>query len=426
MKTRIALVLTAALLIAAGTAVGQEWQLYNTDNSGIVDNAVRSISIDNLGTKWIGTATGLNSFDGVEWKTYTDADKLANNSVNDIAFEITSYGPEIWVATDGGVSVVSVVPDAVTFATPYTSDNTGLINNRVTSAAVDANGVKWFGTDGGLSLFSGSEWTSYDELTLLSKNEILSIAVSANGWVYMGTDGAGVSRFDGVTSASPIDTDWSGIASDKVTAAYITADGTQWFGTDKGFSKHEGTETKENWTTWTTGEGLAGNYVYDIAEDSKGVLWIGTDGGISSYDGEMKKIELPEAVMVYSITIDDYDHFWLGTDKGMAFYNPYETAVEDEEEMPVALSLSGVYPNPFNPSATIEFNLAESGTVELSVYNLAGQKVRSLVEDTRAAGVHGVVWDGCDEFGNRVSSGVYIARLSMGNTVSTTSMTLVK
>lgn len=70
-----------------------------------------------------------------------------------------------------------------------------------------------------------------------------------------------------------------------------------------------------------------------------------------------------------------------------------------------------IYPNPFNPSATISYTLPEAGPVELSIYNLKGQLVKTLADGTQTYGNHSAVWDGRDRFGGEASSGIYLCRL---------------
>jgi len=77
-------------------------------------------------------------------------------------------------------------------------------------------------------------------------------------------------------------------------------------------------------------------------------------------------------------------------------------------------------PNPFNPSTTLYFGLKENAQVELSIYNLRGQKVITLVNKELNAGNHSVVWEGKDATGNYVSSGIYFSRLKIGNSWSKT------
>lgn len=78
---------------------------------------------------------------------------------------------------------------------------------------------------------------------------------------------------------------------------------------------------------------------------------------------------------------------------------------------PSTYTLSQNYPNPFNPETQIAYSLAEAGRVRLTIYNLLGQKVRSLVDATQATGSYEVRWDGRDEAGRRLATGVYLYRL---------------
>lgn len=75
--------------------------------------------------------------------------------------------------------------------------------------------------------------------------------------------------------------------------------------------------------------------------------------------------------------------------------------------IPVDSYLSKVYPNPFNPSTTLQYGIKETGQVKISVFNARGQLIRTLVNQNKIAGTYQIVWDGKDNNGNLVSSGVY-------------------
>ncbi len=97
-----------------------------------------------------------------------------------------------------------------------------------------------------------------------------------------------------------------------------------------------------------------------------------------------------------------------------------------EQDSPSAFALNAPFPNPFNPTTTISFTLAEPGFAELAVFNSSGQKIRTLAANTFSAGSHAVVWDGRDDNGGALSSGVYFSRLTTGNTTLARRMTLLK
>jgi hypothetical protein len=90
-------------------------------------------------------------------------------------------------------------------------------------------------------------------------------------------------------------------------------------------------------------------------------------------------------------------------------------------------SLSQNRPNPFNPTTTIDYTVREQGLVRLQIYNVAGQLVRTLVDEVRSPGdVHTATWDGRSNAGQTVSSGVYFYKLVTGDFVQTKKMVLLK
>ena len=92
-----------------------------------------------------------------------------------------------------------------------------------------------------------------------------------------------------------------------------------------------------------------------------------------------------------------------------------------------ALKLLGQnYPNPFNPTTTINYTMNRAGDANLSVYNVKGQLVNTLVNGNKEAGHHSIVWDGTDSRGNDVPSGIYFYRFTTGNHVETKKMMLMK
>ncbi len=93
---------------------------------------------------------------------------------------------------------------------------------------------------------------------------------------------------------------------------------------------------------------------------------------------------------------------------------------------PVRYELEQNYPNPFNPQTTIGFRLADERRVRVQIYNLTGQLVKTLLDETLSARRHEVVWDGTDEFGMQVPSGVYLYILEAGDNRISKRMILAK
>lgn len=102
------------------------------------------------------------------------------------------------------------------------------------------------------------------------------------------------------------------------------------------------------------------------------------------------------------------------------------TNTKDEIAVKPLSMLAQNYPNPFNPTTNINFNIPTAGKVNLSVYNVRGQLVKTLVDGNYAAGDHSVVWNGVDNNNNGVSSGVYFYKLNNNGRVEMRKMVLMK
>lgn len=96
------------------------------------------------------------------------------------------------------------------------------------------------------------------------------------------------------------------------------------------------------------------------------------------------------------------------------------------EGIPTSHELFQNYPNPFNPGTTIQYRLAKPGPVTLVLYNLLGQKVRTLVNKFQGVGSYQIVWDGRNDKGHQVPSGVYFCRLRVRDFVATKKMLLLR
>jgi len=93
--------------------------------------------------------------------------------------------------------------------------------------------------------------------------------------------------------------------------------------------------------------------------------------------------------------------------------------------MPYVYELKQNYPNPFNPSTNIKFSIPQAANVELAIYNVLGQKVRMLVNNKLSAGFHQVVWDGKNDQGLKVSTGIYLLEMKSTDFIQTRKMMIV-
>jgi hypothetical protein len=123
---------------------------------------------------------------------------------------------------------------------------------------------------------------------------------------------------------------------------------------------------------------------------------------------------------IYSIS--NVEEFEDGANLGQIL-SPYiwtigsSTGIDDQIELdvPTRYDLSQNYPNPFNPETTIRYALPEKSNVDLAIYNVQGQLVRTLVSEAKEAGYYKVIWDGTDDRGKAVPSGMYIYTMKTDN-----------
>ncbi len=154
------------------------------------------------------------------------------------------------------------------------------------------------------------------------------------------------------------------------------------------------------------------------------VMYSTTIGGIEPGSGSM--LEIPFSLLndsdeLKGITIEE---LILVDAAGLAALA--EGITTEVNQIPDSYSLSQNFPNPFNPETTIKFELPASGEVKLVIHSVIGQKIRTLVQGHRDAGRYSETWDGRDESGNRVSSGVYFYRIKAGDFVKVRKMLLLK
>ena len=118
------------------------------------------------------------------------------------------------------------------------------------------------------------------------------------------------------------------------------------------------------------------------------------------------------------------------------YYDEYESVLTDDfvlevvdagEVLPAGGAiLHGNVPNPFNPTTAISFTIDNQGYVELAIYNVKGEKVRTLVNENLNADTHSVIWNGMDDNGRATASGVYFYKMKSGSFTSTKKMVLMK
>ena len=175
------------------------------------------------------------------------------------------------------------------------------------------------------------------------------------------------------------------------------------------------------WNIKLISEGIPGPYTFSIG--SKDNLPPGLDFALLDVPNK----NVISNILSESITIQES----LGNGYDITIVSGDEQYVSDMitnilEAIPAEYSLSQNYPNPFNPTTKIDFSLPRSDDVTVTIYNLMGQQIKVLMNSNLEYGYHTVIWNGLDQLGRPVASGVYFSELRTRNFRKTKKMLLLK
>jgi ligand-binding sensor domain-containing protein len=425
------------------------WNSYTTENSPLPSNNLNALDLGNDGILWIGSDSGLTGYNGSAWISYnTSNSDLAANNISSIQIDADN----IWLGTNNGLSAGQVnAPDNISWDAPYQTDNSNLIHNTLKSINIDSLGAVWIGTDSGITVITDTGWLSFTTASefLLSENKILSINQQPTQMQYIGTEDGGVSRLykdvDGISGASTIWKQWTsftdstgrvrGLLSDTVTAILVDKNGDRWFGTEHGLSFHTGAFLKNpySWRNYTTETGLINNNVQALAEDSSGAIWIGTTGGVSKLvpgDRTWTNFAVEDGLVsnhVRDICVAGDDVIWMATDGGLSQLTVIPTSINSgRHPYPKMFEVYPAYPNPFNMSTTIKFQIHTSEQIKISIFDVNGRLVNTILNSTFMPGSYKVNWNGKNAVGNDMASGLYFAYISSSNLNSMLKLVLIK
>ena len=297
---------------------GNKYTHYD-NKSGLLSNGVFYIGRVR-GEIWVGTyGGGLSVFDEKNdtWQNYNIPNGMADAFVYDV---VEAQNGDIWIATWSGANRIlgGRLNDIASWQT-YTVENTsgGLPNDWVYGLAEGANGEIWLATEGGLARFVDDRWANWghedglgapyervvgdiqfqndparfsshharqkveqgleDVKVAYNPNYVISMLIAPSGEVWAGTWGGGLSRFDG-----------------------------------------------RRWQTYTVADGLPGNHVFALGQDSGGSIWVGTSNGLAKFDGRRfvlyGRADGLYADVVFSIAFGADGSAWIGGTGGLSWF----------------------------------------------------------------------------------------------------------
>jgi len=326
-----------------------------------------SLMVTNNGVIYAGTEQGLffSNNNGSSWQLSSisgaDVRAIAKDNVGNLYAGV--FGIGIYKSTDNGSS--------------WNLANTGLNALAVNSIVVNQSNEIFVGTFGG-GIYSsnngGNSWTQKS----IGYNFVWTLAVASNGILYAGTYGNGVYR------------------------------------------------STDNGNSWIKSSSYPANFVYALSVDGNGNLYASSwEAGIfftNTNSNNWQPIGLG-GFGVSSVMVNSMNNSVIaGTSNGSVFkLIESPLGINGSTEIPNNFSLEQNYPNPFNPSTTIEFSIAKSEHVTLSIYNVLGELVETLINENLEAGKYKINFSG-----NNLTSGMYIYRLETSSNAISKKMMLIK
>lgn len=448
--------------------------LQMTVDNGLPDNKINAITVGLDGTVWFGTEKGIAGYKNGNWTIVADDCWLPDNAIlyMDVdrkgvvwyhsrtfptpvyAFDATSWMPyskenigfkleftQI-IESDNRGDIWCYIPQELEInwcLAKYDGEKWTTIQlqrgNEVLSCDYDSKGILWvteesFESNGGVGCYNGDSYRRYTQADGLPYNDAQKLAISQNDDIWVTTPPSGICRFNG--SEWKNFTTKDGLGGNEVSSVVISADNIVWVGAGNGtVSRFDGS----SWVSWQ----LTEIYDYDhnyfhpitsIAVAHNGEVWAASTSGVYRFkDNSWIHYTVDDGLSsdsVLKVAVSPTGEIWFATDCGLTKYTP-ETSTFAAESAPEKFSLiSGNYPNPFNANTTIEFKTVSDNPVTLTVYSLTGQIVRTLMNSRLEPGNHAVPWEGRDDSGQPVSSGVYVARLTADGNQTTHRMLLLK
>ncbi len=145
------------------------------------------------------------------------------------------------------------------------------------------------------------------------------------------------------------------------------------------------------------------------------------DNGVTGVELKAVELENPNHQLTYY-----YNDYSSGRPEVQSVHPEFETQFVAKDAVPSVFALHQNSPNPFNPTTSIKYDMPKAGDVQIAVFNVLGQRVTDLVNGYQEAGSHEVVWNGKDDAGSSVASGIYFYRIKTSEYSDTKKMVLLK
>ncbi|MDD2229265.1 MAG: two-component regulator propeller domain-containing protein [Candidatus Cloacimonetes bacterium] len=401
---------------------GAVWTTLAISNSGLRTNILKGAFRDSEGNMWFGSYKGLHKYDGNTWINYnTNNSLIPANDVNCIAEDAQGI---FWI----GIGNRLFRFDGTNWAERL------YYNSTINDIAIDSQGMKWYAVND--SQYGGLIWDDGFLLDLVNlqstgipSNRINSITIDADDVLWLSCNdnnyqGCGLTYFDGENSMT-FDTSNSPLPSNNISSIVVDSQNAKWISTDNGLACLDNFE----WTIYNAPNSLmTSNSFGAMTVDSNDKLWMLLvldswgyyyDNKLVSFDGDTWQIHDNVAESLYKVNwLFPYSDssILMGSSNyaiGMIKYseNGFVNNTDFVEKPNASFSLTN-YPNPFTASTNISFVINKATPVELKVFNLKGQLVKTLYNNVLSKGQQQLSWDGTDNDNRSTAQGIYLYRLS--------------
>jgi photosystem II stability/assembly factor-like uncharacterized protein len=396
--------------------------------------SIHCLAINSIGYLFSGTQNGIyRSIDnGNNWENVG----LENISVYCLTINSNN---DIFAGTDGYYNIYRSIDNGANW-TPQNS-NTG----NIISLTINSCGDIFAGSGGDYGIIRSTDnGVSWELVLSLSDCEaVYSIVENSEGVLFAGTINF-IAEGGGVYRSTDQGDSWEhiGLECEYISSLAINSNDEIFAGSRGHHYEYSGGVflSSDNGETWT--ELCEDVLVTSIAIDSEdkifigcssldyepGAVWVSEDNGENWQLIESDLIDIYTSIEFLLISEDDYVY---AISYGGSINNIYRsvqptTGIDDFLIQEIQNIKSSNYPNPFNPSTTISFSIPDESKIELSIYNIKGQKVKTLVNEVLTQASHTVLWDGKDKNGKEVSTNVYLYTLRIGDKSVSRKMLLVR
>ncbi len=342
-------------------------------NSGMNVGYIWSIKVNSVsGEIFASTERGIyHSVDnGATWTVFA----LANKDVRALLLDETNHAMYAGIWGEG-------ISKSVDGGTTWVAKNEGLIFTAVNTLAMNSNNEIFVGTFGGgifKSVDFAENWTKLN----VGYDHIWSIGINTSNEIFAATYGGGM---------------------------YYSAD---------------------DGATFTRQNAVNAEFIYAVTIDGGNVFASAWNGGIYLYSTGTENSWSQLGMVGFGISsiMVDKGVLYAGTSDGKLYknINPVTGVNETGNSLNYSFNLEQNYPNPFNPSTIIKYSVAEVTNVKLTVYDILGREVVTLVNNNLQPGAYTMVWNATDKFGKKVASGIYFYSLEAGKFNKTNKMMLMK